>query len=320
MSFLSPGRLALLALPIVLLVAYLLVQRSRRRYTVRFTATELLASVAPRRPGWRRHLPAAGLLAALTVLVVGFARPAVAVDVPRERGTVVLALDVSASMGATDVAPTRLAAAQEAARRFIADLPDDIQLGVVTYAGTARLRVPPTTDRALVERSIDAIALGPGTATGEAILTALDTIAAMPTTDGETAGTAEAAPAVVVVMSDGTTTAGVPDAQAAAAAATAGVPVTTISYGTDGGTVTIDGQAVPVPVDRDALAAIATETGGQAYTAESAAELTQVYDTIGRAVGYDTEQREITATFTGVALAVAALASVGALVWTSRLP
>ena len=317
MSFLSPGRLALLALPIALLVAYLLVQRSRRRYAVRFTATELLASVAPRRPGWRRHLPAAGLLAALTLLVIGFARPAMAVDVPRERGTVVLALDVSASMGASDVAPTRLAAAQDAARRFVADLPDDIQLGVVTYAGTARLTVPPTTDRALVEQSIDTIALGPGTATGEAILTALDTIAAIPATDVETA---DAAPAVVVVMSDGTTTAGVPDAEATAAAAAAGVPVTTIAYGTEAGTVTIEGQTVAVPVDRAALAAIASATGGQAYTAESAAELTEVYDTIGRSVGYDTEQREITATVTGIALAVAVLASVGALVWTSRLP
>lgn len=317
MSFLSPGRLALLALPVALVVAYLLVQRSRRRYTVRFTATELLASVAPRRPGWRRHLPSAGLLAALTLLVIGFARPALAVEVPRERGTVVLALDVSASMGATDVAPTRLAAAQDAARRFVADLPDGIQLGVVIYAGTARLSVPPTTDRALVERSIDTIALGPGTATGEAILTALDTIASIPTADAEAS---DAAPAVVVVMSDGTTTTGVPDAEAAAAATAAGVPVTTIAYGTEAGTVTIDGQIVAVPVDRDALAAIATDTGGQAYTAESASELTQVYDTIGRSVGYDTEQREITATFTGIGLAVAALASVGALVWTSRLP
>ena len=321
MTFLSPARLLLLAVPVALLVAYLIAQRLRRRDVVRFTSVDLLASVAPRRPGWQRHLPAAGLLLALVCLTVGFARPTAATRVPRESGNVVLALDTSNSMGATDVAPSRLAAAVAAAKSFVNGLPHGLHVGVVSFDRTARLLVAPTADRATVLTSIERLELGPGTATGDALFTSLNTINATPVgADGKTP------PAVVVLMSDGTPTVGQGDespeqtvTRANQAAKQAGVPVDTIAYGTSQGTVDLQGQQYRVPADPAALEAIAAATGGKAFTATTGGELASVYDQITRTVGYTTQHREVTAWFTGLGLLICALAGSAALVWTNRL-
>ena len=314
MTFLAPQRLWLLALPVVLAAAYVVAQRARRRYAVRFTNLELLASVAPKRPGWRRHLTACLLLAAIALLTVGFAQPAVERRVPKEQATLILALDVSTSMSATDVAPSRLAAAQSAARDFAGTLPQPVRLGLVAFAGTASVVVTPTADRAAVRDAISRLTLSPSTAIGEAIYASLAAI------DAERQADSSAIPAHVVLMSDGTTTVGRPNAQATAAAVTAAVPITTIAYGTDDGAVTVDNRLIPVPVDRAALREIAAESGGTFFQAADADQLSAVYDDIGRAVSYETTTQEVTDLAVGAALVALTAAAAGSLFWLGRLP
>jgi Ca-activated chloride channel family protein len=314
-TFLAGERLWLLLLVGALVAAYFFTQLRRRRDAVRFTNVALLASVAPKRPGWRRHLPAAALVAALSLLVLGFARPTRAVKIPREQATVVLAIDVSASMQATDVTPSRFAAARDAARAFTEHLPARFRLGLLSFAGSATVLVPPTNEREPVLQSLDNLRLGPRTAIGEAIFAALDTVAS-----SADPALKKQPPARIVLLSDGATTAGRPNADAAAAAAEARVPVSTIAFGTDAGTVVVDGRLIQVPVDRDALRDVAETTKGSFFEAESGEELRHVYDDIGSQIGYRIERREVSAWFIGMALAAAFVAAAGSLVWSSRLP
>ena len=324
MTFLAPSRLVLLVGVAGLVAAYVVLQRRRRHYAVRFTNLELLAAVAPRRPGWRRHVAAGALLGALALLVVGFARPTGPVRVPRSEATVMLAIDVSASMDATDVTPTRLAAAQRSATAFAEHLPAKFRLGLVAFDGVARVLVPPTEDHETVAAAISHLELGPRTAAGEAIYAALDAIAAStstPTTASRTAAIGEAPRGVarIVLMSDGATTSGRPLAEAAIAARDAGVPVSTIAFGTDNGTVTIGNDVIPVPVDRVALQEAADDSGGKFFQAASGEELSAVYRDIGTAIGYRTVRREVTATFTGFALVLAAAGVAAGMAWGGRL-
>ena len=313
LSFDAPLRLLLLVVVAALVAAYVLVQRRRTAYAVRFTDLDLLASVAPRAPGWRRHVPAALLVLALTLMTAAFAKPEAAVQVPSEAATVVVALDVSTSMLADDVAPSRFAAAQEAATTFVEGLPDDFDVALVSFAGTASVQVAPTDDHEAVVQAIAALALQPGTAIGEAVAASVSAVSAGLT--GE-----EQAPARVVLLSDGTNTQGRSVDDGVAVATQAGIPVSTIAYGTAEGRVTVEGRSIAVPVDTPALEELATSTGGQAYTAESGEELADVYADIGEQVGTTTERREVTAGFVGIAL-LAALAAAGAsLAWSSRMP
>ena len=321
MTFLSGWRLVFLVAPLGLLLAYLAAQRARQKTAVRFTSVGMLASVAPLRPGWQRHLPTAALIAALSVLVVGFAQPARAVRTPRQRATVILVLDTSGSMIANDVAPSRLAAAQQGARNFATALPSGVQLGLESFSSGTRMLVAPTTDRSAVLSATDGLSAGGGTATGDAITLALNAIAALaPAANGKPA------PAAIVLMSDGSPTIGTGDQSptqsaenAALAAKQAGVAVHTIAYGTANGSITIMGQTIPVPADPAAMARIASLSGGQTFTAETAGQLKSVYDQIGRAVGYDVHRRDVTAWFTGLGLLLAVAAAIGALVWTQRV-
>ena len=316
-GFLDPGRLWLLLGVAALVGVYVAVQRRRQAYALRFTNLDLLASVAPRRPGWRRHVAAAVYLLALTTLVLGFARPTVDTRVPRERATVMLAIDTSLSMEATDVSPSRLEAAKTAAVSFLDQVPDTVNVGLVSFNAAATVRVPPTTDRLAVRDAIESLELDERTAIGEAIfagLGALDTVP--PAEDGTEV------PAAIVVMSDGTTTSGRPDSAGAAAAIDQGVPVSTIAFGTDRGFIQIPGEAgfVPVPVDTAALSAIAEATGGRFYEATSEGELRDVYATIGSSVGFTTEETEVTSWFVGAALLALFAAGGVSLAWFSRLP
>lgn len=320
MSFVTPAALWLLLVPAGLLVAYVVAQRLRRRYAARFTNLDLLASIAPKRPGWRRHISAALLLAGLVALVFAVARPETERRVPKEEATIVLAIDVSSSMQATDVSPSRIEAAQEAAERFAAKLPDGLQLGLVAFSGSASVVVAPTADHRAVADAVARLRLGPSTAIGEAIFASLDAVAA---TDQDAAAgdgtTVEKVPAHIVVMSDGTTTSGRPNSAAVAAAKEAGVPVSTIAYGTAEGTVQIQGRTISVPVDPDSLREIAQDTGGSFFEAASGDELHAVYDAIGSQVGYDTETQEITFWFAGIGLALGMLAAGAAIFWMSRI-
>ncbi len=312
-GFLVPVRLWLLLGVVVLGALYVFVQWQRRAYAVRFTNLELLSRVAPRRPGWRRHVPAALLLIALLLLGTAFARPTWDVRSPRERATIVLALDVSRSMEATDVAPSRLQVARRAIRAFADALPPRVRVGLVTFAGTASVVVDPTTDREALVRAVDRARLANGTAIGEGIFTSLDVLESV-------ARQSKGVAVRVVLLSDGVTQAGRSNEEAAEAAAELKVPVDTIAFGTDAGTVEIQNTPVTVPVDRDALEEIAQTTGGRFRTAVTEGELRRAYDDIGSVVGYSTRERDVTAWFIGFALACAFLAAAGALLWTSRLP
>lgn len=317
MSFLEPARLWLLLGAIGLLAVYFALQLRRRQYAVKFTNMDLLASVAPKRPGWRRHLPAAAYLVALAALIFGFAQPARDERVPKERATIIMAIDTSLSMDATDVAPTRLAAAQEAATDFLDILPEKINVGLVTFDGNASLAVPPTTDREAIATAIANIDLGEGTAIGEAIYAGLDAIDLVPADEEGTPP-----PAAIVLMSDGTTTMGRDNEGAVAEAATQQVPISTIAFGTDDGFITLEEQPypIPVPVDRASLETIAEATQGNSYAAASEQQLSSVYTNIGSSIGYTVEQVDITGWFIAGAILLLLTAGGMSLVWFSRLP
>ena len=313
LTFLAPERFALLLVPLALAMLYLVRQRRRQAYVVRFTDPDLIDAVAPRRPGVRRHVVGAVYLAATILIVVAAARPALATEVANEP-TVVLAFDTSISMEATDVAPSRLVAAREAAHRFIEVVPAGVRVGLVAFDQAARVIIPPTTSKIVLDRAIDRLSLGPGTAIGEAIYTSLDLLESDVPADAQDVGGS------IVLMSDGDTTAGRPEDAAAREAQRHGVKVSTVAFGTDHGSVIVDLLPVAVPVDREALRDIAETSGGQVFEAESAEEIVSVFEDIGEGVGTRTEPHEITDSLALAALVAAALAAAGSLAWFARIP
>ncbi|HEX5542480.1 MAG TPA: VWA domain-containing protein [Micromonospora sp.] len=319
MSWESPERLWLLLGVASLVAGYVGMQRRRSRYAVRFTNLRLLDRVAPHRPAWRRHVPAGLFLAMLALLVVGFARPHADVRVPRERATVMVAVDVSTSMLATDVRPDRLTAAKSAARKFVDTLPDEFNVGLVAFAGSAAVFVPPGTDREALHLGIKRLAEGStgvqGTAIGEAITTSLGAIRAL-----DAKAESNPPPARIVLLSDGANTSGIDPMDAASEAVQAKVQVHTISFGTPAGAVDRGGRAIRVPVDGMTLQGVADTTGGGYHEASSSAELRAVYEDIGTSVGYRMVRQDISARFIGVGLLLAMGAAAGSMAWFSRLP
>ena len=314
LTFLAPERFVLLVVPLLLAALYVVRQRRRRAYMVRYTDLDLIDAVAPRRPGLRRHVVAAVHLTATAVLVIAAARPALATEVANEP-TLVLAFDTSRSMEATDVAPSRMVAARDAAHRFIEVIPAGVRVGLVAFDQTARVIIPPTTSKMVLDRAIDRLSLGQGTAIGEAIYTSLDLLGSDVPTDARDASSGS-----IVLMSDGETTTGRPEGQAASEAKRRGVKVSTVAFGTDHGSVVVDFLQIPVPVDRQALSDIAGTTGGKAFEADSAEEIVSVFEDIGEGVGTRTEPREITDGLALAALVVAAVAAAGSLAWFARIP
>lgn len=313
--YLAPWWL-LAVLPVLALAAlYVWVQLRRRATAVRFSNLELLRRIAPKGLGWKRHAPAVAFLFCLLLLGLGMARPAMDVQEPMERATVVLAIDVSLSMMADDVEPDRFSAAKAAAKDFVRQLPDSFNVGLVAFSKAANVVVSPTKEHDRVRQSIDTLELAEGTATGEAVFAALQAIQSVPA-----AGATTPPPARIVMLSDGFRTFGRSIEEAAGAAAAANVPVSTIAFGTDDGMVEINGQAVEVRVDRDSLRRLADDTGGQAYEAYTQKELRQVYEDMGSSIGHRTAAREIAQWFIGIALLFAFAAAGMSLAWTSRLP
>jgi Ca-activated chloride channel family protein len=248
-------------------------------------------------------------------LAFAMARPSIDREEPLERATVMLAIDVSLSMEAEDVQPNRIEAAQQAAKAFVQELPPTYNLGLVSFAKSANVLVSPTKDRAAVIAGIDGLALAEATATGEAVFTSLDAIRTVPA-DGANG----APPARIVLLSDGYRTSGRSVEDAAAAAAAANVPVSTIAFGTDTGVVDIRGQLQQVPVDRLSLQQLADKTKGYFYEAASVSELNQVYEDMGSSIGHRVEPREVTQWYAGVALLLGLVAGAMSLLWSSRLP
>jgi len=338
MTFATPlALLALLLIPLVIL-ALVLARRRRIRYAIRYPALDVLAGVVEReRRG--RWIPAALLVLALTALLLGAARPMARVPVPRDEATVMLVIDVSGSMNADDVEPTRMEAAQRAASRFLDRLPARFQVGLVIFSSEAETLVPPTTDREAVRSALGTLNANGGTAMGDGLARALDVIEAArqeasnggagagggppttadPTTPAPPAPNAQqpaVPPAVTLLLSDGANSAGGDPFVQAERARQLRVPVYTIALGTAGGVLrqpnAFGGTRIqPVPPDPDSLARIAETSNGRFFEAPSSQNLTAVYDSLGSRIGFRMEEREVTVAFTAAGLLL--LAAAGAL-------
>lgn len=327
MTFTDP--LFLLALvPVALLaLAYVLLQRRRTRYAVRFATLPMLDRVAPTRPRWRRHLATGLVLLALGAFATAAAGPEMRLRVPYERATVIVAIDVSGSMEAQDVPPDRLTAAKGAAVQFVRELPETVQVGVVAFAEDAELVAPVTADRALVENSILGLRSDGGTAIGEAVFASAAEVVRQAATSGTaqdggatpSGDAADPIPARLVLLSDGFNTAGRSPASSVQAALDAEMPVSTIAYGTPSGVIGNGTRTQSAPADDGTLRMLAEETAGHFYRAESGAELDQVYEDIGSAIGWRTETTLVTSALVLIGLALAITATALSLRWFSRL-
>lgn len=324
MTFQWPVALFGLVLLPLLAWGYLALQRRRHRYAVRFTNLSLLANLVDAQPGWRRHVPPALFFAALTAAILGLARPEAAIRTAREQATIVLATDTSGSMGAFDVMPTRLWAAQAAAEQLLDQLPPEIQVALVRFSTQASVVMPATTDREAMRAALDSLVPEGRTALGDAIAFAVEVgVAATDTGKGEATGPA---PVSILLLSDGANTDGTYDPlDAADLAAETDIPVFAVALGTPEGTVRVidvtgNVQVLSVPPDRDTLARIAERTGGQYFDAPTAEDLQAVYREIGSRVGFETEMRDLSYIFAGSAgvlmLAGAALSAL----WFNRFP
>jgi len=299
----------------LLVAGYIYLVLRKKKTGMRFTNTAVLSRVVPKQSQWRRHLAVALSLAALVALSFAWARPNGIEMVPRERATVVVVIDISRSMEATDVKPTRLEAAKQAALSFVRALPAQYNVSVVGLSGNPSVRLPPTTDRVQAQQAINSLKVQDSTAVGESIYTALNALQLAPRgTDSSPA------PGAIVLLSDGQNTAGRSPAQAAAEAKKQQVPVYTIAYGTDNGYVDLDGKRERVAPDRELLTGIAQSSGGQAFSAESLDQLNKVYNNIRSEVGQTPVKKETTALWAGYGLAFAVVAALAAVSLGARWP
>jgi Ca-activated chloride channel homolog len=330
-----PGLLWTLVLVPVALAAYLLAQRRRSRYTVRFTNLDLLANVVSAKPGWRRHVPPAFYLLALAALLVSLARPQALALVPKEQATIVLVMDVSGSMNATDVRPTRLVSSQRAATTFIEQLPEKFRVGIVSFASTAQTLTRPTTDRAAAYEAIATLHAEGATAMGDGIERALDVKRPPGSSSGGASPMApdppeqssgREPPLVVLLLSDGANTQGrTQPMEAATDAKELGVPVFTIALGTDQGMVDVPDETgtmrrIPVPPDELTLQRIAETTGARFFAAPTSRELRDVYRELGSKIGFVKEKQEVTVLFSATALLFLVAGASLSLNWFSRFP
>ncbi|MFE0747902.1 VWA domain-containing protein [Gordonia sp. NPDC058843] len=319
----SPWWLLLLLVVVLLGVAYVYMLRRRKQRALTFANLDLLKSVAPADRSRLRHLPIALLIIALILLTVALSGPQADRKVPRNKATVVLVMDVSRSMNATDVSPSRIRAAQEAAKKFADELTEGINLGLISFAGTAASLVSPTPDHNATKVAVDKLRLDDKTATGEGIFAALQQISTLNAVLGGTEG---APPARIVLLSDGKET--VPDDPddprgaftAARKAKEEKIPVSTISFGTRTGTVELEGDRVPVPVDDDSLRKIANLSGGDFFTAASLDELNKVYEQLQDEIGYETRRGDNSKPWLIAGTLFALVSAFAALAINRRLP
>jgi Ca-activated chloride channel family protein len=354
MTFAAPALLVGLLLVPLGLAAYRIVQRRRSRYAVRFTNVDLLGNLVPRTPAWRRHVPPALYLGAIAALVLALARPSMMVAVPREEATIMLTMDVSGSMKAVDVEPSRLAAAQKAALDFVDQLPSTFKVGLVAFSTAPRVLVEPTIDRAVLHQALNNLTAVGGTSLGDAIATSLEaagldpssassgpTASPSPSAGSSTSPSASATPApsasaapgsteqpmtAMVLLSDGKQSTGALEPLSAAEQAAAlGVPIYTIALGTADGVVEVqDDQGIPhilnVPPDTDTLAAIAETTDGRFFQAPTAQDLAQIYQNLGSRICYTTEEQEVTQWFAAAGLLFVVAGAGLAANWFNRFP
>jgi Ca-activated chloride channel family protein len=321
-TFAWPFMLIGLAIVPIVLGLDLRARRRRARYAIAFTNVNVLRSVVPRTPPWRRYLPLTLLLAALAALVVGLARPERAVSVARKEATVIMAMDTSGSMIAKDVAPTRLGAATAAATQFVNGLPSSYKVSLVPFATTASVAVAPTNDHTTIKAALSKLRARGGTAIGDAITLGL----AIGRPKGEAAGQpppagATATGRVILLLSDGSNSSGIDPGTAAAQAKAEGVKVYTVAFGTPNGVISAGafGQIYPVPPDPAALKAVANATGGEFFTAADAQTLRHVYENIGKTVGATTERQDVSYAFAGLGAVLLTAAGLLSMAWRSPL-
>jgi Ca-activated chloride channel homolog len=337
MNLLWPASLGLLVLLPLLVGLYIWQIRRRKRYAVRYASLSLVREALAGQSQWRRHVPFALFLLALAVLIGGLSRPVSVLEVPVNQTSIILAMDVSRSMCTTDIPPNRLVAAQEAALRFIRDQPAGTRIGIVAFAGFAQLIQPPTTDRATLEQAVESLVTNRGTAIGSGILESIDAIAeenpaVEPSVQDEFANEPPGEPAnnyvpeIIVVLTDGVTTTGMPPLEAAKQAAERGIRIYTIGFGTENNDAPMTcggftwnfggnnggggggGNRFRLQIDEETLIRIADLTGGEYYLATSAGELQQVFSDLPIAFATESEVTEISVVFAGIGALLAALA------------
>ncbi|MDR0284913.1 MAG: VWA domain-containing protein [Propionibacteriaceae bacterium] len=306
-GFEAAGRLWLLAVIPVLLVAYILIVRRRSHQGMRYTNTTVLGEVLPKQSQWLRHVIVALSILSLAALGLAWARPLGVDRVPRERATVVMVIDASWSMTATDVAPTRLDAAKTAATDFVKALPAGFNVAVVSLTGSPAVRLSPSEDHDAAIRAIGALTPADSSAVGDAIQAALSAVSQAPQADD-----GSVAPAMIVLLSDGESTNGQSPLYSAQMAADKKVPIYTVAFGTDNGYVDLDGERHTVPPDHQTMDDIARITGGEAYSADNLSQLDGAYKKIHSEIGYVNQKKEITATAAGLGLIFAFVAAGGA--------
>jgi len=314
MTFEWPYVLAGLMLIPVLLVGYLLAQRRRRAYAVRFTNLALLSAVVGRRPGVRRHIPPALYLLGLLALLISLARPVAVLAMPREQSAVMLVMDVSGSMAANDLQPSRMEAAKQAARTFVSALPPHVSAGIVSFNTSTRVNAPLTRDHAAVLRAIEGLRPEGATAIGDGLVQALDHLAQQPA-DAQ----GQRLPALVVLLSDGQSSAGMAPSEAAAQAASAQIRVHTVGIGQRGASPLLGGGQ-RAELDEATLQAIARQTGGQYFYAAEAGQLAQIYGDLSSQVSWVEERTEITALVGALATALLLTGGVLSLRWFQQFP
>jgi Ca-activated chloride channel family protein len=302
----------------VLAVAYARHQRTRARAAAAFAAPHLAPSVTPTRPGWRRHVPMGAFALALALILVAAARPQTTVAVPVEHASILLMTDVSGSMEAQDVKPSRLVAVRRAATNFVDGVPKQVNVGVMAFNQTATILQSPTTDRVAVKSALQRLKSSGGTATGDAVRAAVRILTATPGEGGKRP------PAAIVLLSDGKSTSGVAPLTAAQEAGRRHIPIYTVALGTASGTITVPRkgggtETRQVPPDPATLRQMAAASGGQAYQAADAQRLSQVYDRLGSQLGRKNEPRQISSLFAAAALALLLAGATLTLRWFGRL-
>jgi len=338
MSFLWVDMLWALVLVPALVMAYILVQRRRRKYALRYASLSLVKEALGRGPGIRRHIPPVLFLMGMATMIFAVARPVASVMLPSQQGTVILTVDVSGSMRAEDLQPNRIEAAKSAALAFVEKQPRNVRIGVVSFSNNASVVQAPTTDREALVAAINRLAIQRATAIGSGILTSLEAIfeepgpratpasrdplsLSEPTLTATPVARGAYAPAVVVLLSDGVSNAGPPPLQAAKQASDRGVRVYTVGLGSPEGTVlSFSGRSIRVRLDEETLKRIAEETDATYYKAGSETDLREIYESLSTQVVFRAEQTELTAGFTGAATALMLLAGALSLLWFSRLP
>lgn len=313
LEFMRPERLWALAI-IPLIGALYLVLAGKQ---VRSTLSARLRLIIPKDAAWKRHGAVLLALMSLASLVIAWSMPTDFTRQPRDRASVIVAIDVSWSMEAEDIDPNRLEAAKDSAQQFVQSLPERFNVALVTFAGTANVAVPPTIDRGAVVRALEAIELAPSTATGEGIYTSLDALKLVPPDPNDPEAVA---PAAIVLLSDGATNIGRSSSGAADVAKEKGVPIYTIAYGTQEGFVESNGERQRVAVDHYELSQIAARSGGTKFSAESATELSEIYKAIRSDIGYEKVPAEVTDRYAGLALIFAVLAALGVISLGARWP